>query len=99
MTESSTVDKNRGKIKGSGRVAGTPNKATRNTKEALQEAFEKLGGVNSLVSWGKDNQTEFYKLWSKIIPLDVNANVSGGITVNITRFTDDDSNTSKQLET
>lgn len=99
MSKLSTVDKSREKIKGSGRVAGTPNKTTKSTKEALQEAFERLGGVDSLVIWGKDNQTEFYKLWSKIIPLDVNANVSGGITVNITRFTDDDSNTPEQLET
>lgn len=83
---------------GAGRPKGSLNKLTRTTKDALTEAFERLGGVDSLVIWGEENRTEFYKLWSKIIPLDVNANVSGGITVNVTRFTDDNSNATKQLE-
>lgn len=91
--EANKIGENINGSAGAGRPKGSLNKLTRTTKDALVDAFERLGGVDSLVAWGKDNQTEFYKLWSKIIPLDVNANVSGGITVNITRFTNDDSNT------
>jgi len=54
-----------------GRPKGIPNKNTREIKAALQEAFEKLGGVESLVAWGMENQTAFYQLWSKMAPLKV----------------------------
>lgn len=64
-------------MKTGGRVAGTPNKFTANVKQAFVEAFEKLGGVDALVTWGKRNPTEFYRLVSKIIPIDMNV----GITV------------------
>lgn len=55
-----------------GRKKGTPNKTTAEVKKALCEAFEKLGGVPALVEWGKENQTEFYKLWVKLIPVQQN---------------------------
>lgn len=55
-----------------GRAAGQQNKLTRTVKESFGEAFEKLGGAEALVIWAKENQTEFYKLASKLIPADVN---------------------------
>lgn len=55
-----------------GRVAGTQNKFTVSVKEAFGEAFEKLGGVEALVKWAQRNQTDFYKLASKLIPADIN---------------------------
>lgn len=54
-----------------GRRKGTPNRSTAAVKAALLEAFEKLGGAPSLVLWGKKNPTEFYKLWAKLLPLEV----------------------------
>lgn len=53
-----------------GRKKGTPNKLTRSVKLALDESFTKMGGVAALVRWGKDNPTEFYKLWAKILPVE-----------------------------
>lgn len=61
-----------GEPKTGGRVKGTPNKATATVKAALQEAFEKLGGVPSLVRWAKDEPTEFYKLWARLLPSQLN---------------------------
>jgi len=61
-----------------GRQKGTPNKNTREIKAALQEAFEQLGGVESLVTWGMENQTAFYQLWSKMAPLKVEASAPDG---------------------
>lgn len=55
-----------------GRVAGTPNKYTGKVKEAFSEAFEMLGGAEALFKWAKNNETDFYKLASKLIPTDVN---------------------------
>ena len=59
-----------------GRQKGTPNKVTANAKQAFQMAFDELGGVSSLVTWAQQNETDFYKLFSKLIPQDVNANIS-----------------------
>ena len=47
---------------------GVENATTAQCKNALQQAFMQLGGVKGLVEWGQANQTEFYKLWSKLIP-------------------------------
>ncbi len=60
-----------------GRRAGTPNKSTAAVKDALDKAFTKLGGVKSLVEWGESNKTEFYKLWAKMLPQEVKADVTG----------------------
>ncbi|MDA8165425.1 MAG: hypothetical protein M0017_10400 [Desulfobacteraceae bacterium] len=56
----------------SGRKKGTPNKATASVRAALEEAFEQLGGVETLAQWAEDNPGEFFKLWVKILPRDVN---------------------------
>jgi hypothetical protein len=53
-----------------GRPKGSQNKATLSVKEALQAAFEGIGGVESLIAWARDsqNQGEFYKLYAKLLP-------------------------------
>lgn len=56
---------------GAGRRTGTPNKLTTAAKEAFQIAFDKLKGVDGLVAWAKDNPTDFYKLYGKLIPIDI----------------------------
>ncbi len=61
--------------RGKGRKAGQVNKTTKAVKEALQEAFEGLGGVSSLTAWAKNEPTEFYKLWAKLLPTEVKAKV------------------------
>ena len=58
-----------------GRTKGTPNKVTASMREAWREAFDRLGGVDSLVAWGQTEPTEFYRLVTKLIPQDV---TSGG---------------------
>ena len=58
-----------------GRTKGTPNKVTASMREAWREAFDRLGGVDSLVAWGQAEPTEFYRLVTKLIPQDV---TSGG---------------------
>lgn len=60
-----------------GRQKGTPNKSTAAVKNALSEAFDKLGGVDSLVAWGKEEPAEFYKLWVKMLPQEVKAEHTG----------------------
>jgi len=82
-------------MKFGGRKKGTPNKTTRQVKEALIEAFERLGGVDSLVEWGQDNREEFYKLWVKVLPTQINDTVEvtdKKKTIRITRASREDDN-------
>lgn len=51
-----------------GRPAGAKNKFPVAAKEAFSIAFEGLGGVPALIEWGKKNQTDYYRLFSKLIP-------------------------------
>lgn len=60
-----------------GRVKGVPNKNTTAVKEALQAAFEGIGGVKRLIAWAQEEPTEFYKLWSKILPQEIKQEVTG----------------------
>lgn len=42
---------------------------------AFQEAFELIGGVPRLAVWANDHESEFYRLYSKLFPNQMNANV------------------------
>lgn len=61
---------------GKGRVKGVPNKTTASAKAALTEAFDKLGGVPALVKWGQAKPSDFYGIWSKLIPAEIKAELS-----------------------
>lgn len=71
-----------------GRKKGTPNKVTASVKGALNDAFGQIGGVPSLVAWGKENQGEFYKLWSKLVPTEVTG-PDGSTPVLLVKFADE----------
>lgn len=53
---------------GKGRRKGVPNKITQSAREAFEYAFRAIGGGPALATWAKDNRTEFYKLYGKLIP-------------------------------
>jgi len=40
-------------------------------KQAVDEAFSNIGGVPVFTEWARQNQTEFYKMFAKSIPVDV----------------------------
>lgn len=57
-----------------GRVAGTPNKATATMKAAVQAVYDKLQASTGkehghFLKWAEEQPTEFYKLASKLIPI------------------------------
>ena len=60
---------------GRGRPKGRPNKFTFSAKQAFQLAFDKMGGTDALAKWGKKNPTPFYRIYGRLIPVDV---TSGG---------------------
>ena len=53
---------------GPGRPKGSPNKLTASIKAAIRDAFDELGGVESLVKWGRKNPDAFYPLWARLAP-------------------------------
>lgn len=83
----STTGKRRPPNAGKGRKKGTPNKSTAAVKEALSFAFQGLGGAKELQHWAKDNKTEFYKLWAKLLPAEVQGSLdhSGEIIIRVVR--------------
>ena len=69
--------------RGRGRPPGSRNKVTASVKAALEDAFEGIGGVENLMEWARANPGEFFKLWAKLLPVDLRAelNHSGSITI------------------
>lgn len=54
-----------------GKVKGSTNRKSVIAKEAFQLAFDTLGGPEKLALWAKDNQSEFYKLYARLIPVEM----------------------------
>lgn len=52
------------------------NKRTVEVKEALSLAFDKIGGITAFAEWAKENQTDYYKLYAKLLPRDINLSVN-----------------------
>jgi hypothetical protein len=71
----------KGKPKTGGRVAGSTNKLTKTVKEKVLEVFNELqeDPTANMLSWAKEEPTEFYKIAAKLIPADINAKVEGKI--------------------
>lgn len=55
-----------------GRQKGTPNKVTSTVKDNVLAVFNRLGGTSQMADWAQQNQTEFYRLYARLIPTEVN---------------------------
>jgi len=67
-----------------GRKLGVPNKSTAQVKAALEEAFTQLGGVPALIRFGEENPREFYGMWSKLLPTQVQGDPENPVALTIT---------------
>lgn len=72
------IGSNRGNA-GKGRPKGALNKTTAAVKDMILEALSNKGGVRYLEEQADANPTAFLTLVGKVLPLDVNANVTGQI--------------------
>lgn len=61
----------KGSPKTGGRKVGSVNKTTASVKAALHAVYEKRGGDKALAIWATANETEFYKLWGRMLPQEV----------------------------
>ena len=81
-------DANGKRRKTGGRQKGTPNRSTAAIREAMLAVFEALqaraGGDNAhLLEWAEANATDFYKLSSKLLPLQVTGDDGGPVITRI----------------
>ena len=63
---------------GKGRPKGVLNKTTQGVKRAIEEAFDKAGGVEYLVKVANKDPRAFLALLAKLIPTDIK--VEGSVT-------------------
>jgi hypothetical protein len=71
-----------------GRAKGTPNKLTLSVKEAIERAFDKLGGTDYLVYVGQSDPRTFCALLGKLLPTKL-ANADGSpLLAALTELTD-----------
>ena len=71
-----------------GRAKGTPNQLTASIKDAIQNAFEELGGTSYLVHVGRNDPRTFCALLSKLLPTKL-ANADGSpLLAALTELTD-----------
>lgn len=62
-----------GKRAGAGKKKGQVHPQTRAAKEAIEMAFEGIGGVKRLTQWAEQNEGDFFKLlFPKLLPVQVN---------------------------
>lgn len=67
---------------------GIPNRTTQNIKEAIEGAFDKLGGVDYLVKVGQKDPRTFCALLSRLLPTKL-ANADGSpLLAALTELTD-----------
>lgn len=38
----------------------------------LKKVHKEMGGIPAMTQWARENPTEFYKLWGKLVPIEAN---------------------------
>ncbi len=59
-----------------GRPLGSKNKVTANAKDNVLAVFNRLGGTHAMAQWAKENLTDFYKLYARLIPQQIDMDVN-----------------------
>jgi hypothetical protein len=75
-----------------GRSAGTPNKLSVLAKDNIAAVFNRLGGSSGMADWAQENKTQFYQIYSKLLPLQVDGSGENGefITKMVVEFVETD---------
>lgn len=74
-------EKGKPRPENAGRKEGSVNKLTKTVKERVLDVFNQLqeDSEANMLSWAKEEPTEFYKIASKLIPAEITAKVEGKI--------------------
>lgn len=79
----SEIDMAIGKKTG-GRQKGSENKLTGLAKDNIAAVFNRLGGTAGMAAWAEENKTEFYKLYARLIPVQLTGEGGGPVQARLT---------------
>ena len=70
-----------------GRVKGTPNKLTTSFKELVAKTYQDLEDKQGkgMLKWAIENETDFYKIASKLIPAEMQTQMTGELLIKVIR--------------
>jgi len=52
-------------------------------RASIVGVFDKIGGREKMAKWAEENQTDFYRLYGRLAPTEIEANVKGKVIVNL----------------
>ena len=78
LEKQSTKSVRGGKRENAGRPAGVPNKLSSSVKDNVTQVFEDIGGLVFMADWAKQNPNQFFNIYSKLLPLQVNGSGEDG---------------------
>lgn len=59
-----------------GRVKGQVNKVGASAKDNVLAVFTRLGGTHAMAAWARKNQTDFYRLYGKLVPQQIDMEIT-----------------------
>ena len=72
------------KFPGAGIKKGGHHKVSQRIIKSFLDCYDQIGGDKAFQSWAKENQTEFYKFYSKMLPANVQLLDDQGLPSTIT---------------
>jgi hypothetical protein len=66
-----------------GRPKGSISKVSASVKENIMAVFVRMGSTCGMANWAKENPTEFYKIYARLIPQEVEAKVENSGQVSL----------------
>lgn len=67
-----------------GRQKGSGNKLSGLAKDNICAVFTRLGGTAAMAEWAVENKTEFYKLYARLIPVQVSGDPDNPVEARLT---------------
>jgi len=82
-----------------GRHKGAKNKTGASVRWSLLEAYRRLGGVEGLTAWGKENPDLFYPMLTKLLPHELaESGLTGALTIIVQRHQESPTEKSLTIE-
>lgn len=63
------------------RPKGAKNKVSESAKDNILAVFTRLGGTHAMADWAKENLTEFYKIYARLLPQSMSVDATHRHTV------------------
>lgn len=58
------------------RTPGSKNKVSTTAKDDVLAVFTRLGGTAAMARWAKKHQTDFYRIYARLIPQQIDMDVN-----------------------